>query len=390
MNVYIELRQHVGAPCMPIVKVGDAVLRGQLIATPAGLGANIHASVTGVVREVTETQIIIQMADEQPDDFEKIPAGLSHLEAIEQAGIVGAGGAGFPTHVKYGIKMDDGYIIANAVECEPVLGHNLKQMEEHPEVIIRGLKYLMEIRNAKKGYIAMKTKYRKAMLALGKACKDEPNIEVKFVSDMYPAGDERVIIRELLGVELKPGELPIEAKAIVSNVETIKRVAQAIEQRKPYIDKDLTVSGRVQSGTKVFVDQPIGMPVGHYIDQCGGYVTPYGEIVVGGPFTGLSQTEETPVTKTTGGVLVAMPFPQEHRKVGILACECGADETRLREIADGMGAEVVVSEMCKRMVKDPNGRYRCDLPGICPGQAEKILKMKKSGAETVIAGSCES
>jgi len=389
MNVYIKLRQHVGAPCQTNVKVGDTVLRGQLIATPVGLGANIHSSVTGVVLEVTDEQVVIQMVGEQPDEFVKIPEGLTYLEAIEQAGIVGAGGAGFPTHVKYASKVEGGYVIANAVECEPVLGHNVKLMEEHPEIIIRGLKYLLEISGAKHAYIAMKTKYRKAALALGKACKDEPHVDVKFVSDMYPAGDERVIIRELLGFELQPGQLPSEANAVVSNVETIKHIVNAIEIQKPYIEKDLTVSGRIQSGIKVFVDQPIGIPVSHYIDQCGGYVEPYGEIVIGGPFTGSSGTEDTPLTKTTGGVLVAMPFPQEKRKIGLLACECGAGVERLRDIAEAMGAQVVASEMCKRMVEH-NGRYRCDLPGICPGQAEKILKMKKSGAETVIAGSCES
>jgi len=390
MNVYIELKQHIGASCMSIVKAGDSVSRGQLIATPVGMGANIHASVTGVVLEVSGTQIIIEMAAIQPDDFEKIPAGLSHLEAIESAGVVGAGGAGFPAHVKYAKRIEGGFVIANAVECEPVLGHNAKLMEAHPDIIVRGLKYLLELSGAKQAYIAMKLKYRKAALALGKVCKNEPNIDVKFVSDMYPAGDERVVIRELLGVELQPGELPSGANALVSNVETIKNIVNAIELRKPCIEKDLTVSGRVKSGTKVFMDQPIGMPVSHYIAQCGGYVEPYGEIVIGGPFTGVSVSgsEDTPLTKTTGGVLVAMPFPQERGKIGLLACECGGGEDRLAAIAEAMGAEVVASEMCKRMVEH-NGRYRCDLPGICPGQTDKILKMKKSGVDAVIIGSCE-
>ena len=389
MNIYIKLQQHVGAPCTPIVKSGDLVLRGQLIAKPVGLGANIHASVEGVVLDVTNTQIVIEMAEPQPDDFEKIPEGLSHLEAIEHAGIVGAGGAGFPTHIKYANKIEGGFVIANAVECEPVLGHNVKLMEEQPEVIVQGLRYLLELSGAKQAYIAMKLKYRKAALALGKACKNLSNIDVKFVSDMYPAGDERVIIRELLGVELQPGELPSKANAVVSNVETIKHIVNAIESRKPYIEKDLTVSGRVQSGTKIFLDQPIGMPVSYYIDQCGGYIQPHGEIVIGGPFTGVSGEPNTPLTKTTGGIFVAMPFPQEHRKIGLLACECGADEDRLRVIAEAMGAEVVASEMCKRMV-EAGGRYRCDLPGICPGQAEKILGMNKAGATAVLVGSCES
>jgi len=390
MKFYIELSQHIGEPCTPIVEAGDSVLRGQLIATPNGIGANIHASVSGMVLEVTDAQIIIKVEVTQRDEFVKIPAGLSHLEAIEHAGIVGAGGAGFPTYVKYSTRIEGGIVIANAVECEPVLEHNVKLMEEHPEIIVRGLKYLLDLSGAKEGYIAMKLKNRKAALALGKACKGEHNIDVKFVSDMYPAGDERVVIRELLGVELQPGELPSNANALVSNVETIKNIVNAIEHRKPCIEKDLTVAGRVQSGARVFMDQPIGMPVGYYIDQCGGYVKPYGEIMIGGPFTGVSKSgsADTPLTKTTSGILVAMPFPQERGKVGLLACECGGGEDRLGEIADAMGAEVVVSEMCKRMVES-NGRYRCDLPGICPGQTDKILKMKKSGVEAVIIGSCE-
>jgi proline reductase-associated electron transfer protein PrdC len=388
VKAYLQLKQHVGAPCKAIVKVGEHVVRGQLIATPDGLGANIHASVSGEVVEVTASAMIIRMDDTQPDDYLPISETTSNLEAIELAGIVGAGGAGFPTHVKYKIKIESGYVIANAVECEPLLGHNVKFMEEHPDVIVRGLKYLIEISDAKMAYIALKLKYRKAALALGRACKNEPNIEVKFVSDMYPAGDERVIIRELLGVELKPGQLPSVANAIVSNVETIKRVVEAIEQRKPYIEKDITVAGRVGE-SKVFENQPLGLPVSYFIEASGGYIEPYGEIVIGGPFTGISGHQDTPLTKTTGGILVAMPFPQEKKKIGLLACECGAEEDRLREIAEAMGSEVVLTETCKRMVKH-NGRYRCDLPGICPGQAEKILKMKQAGAETVLTSSCQS
>ena len=387
MFIHIQLRQHVGAPCKAIVEKGDHVSKGELIAIPNGLGANIHASVSGEVLDITEVEVVIKMSDEQPEHYLQIPETDSYLEAIESAGIVGAGGAGFPTHVKYSNKIEGGYVIANAAECEPLLGHNVKLIEEQPELLVRGLKYLLKVSHAKKAYIAIKAKYRKAVVAIGKACKDEPHVEVKFVSDIYPAGDERVIVRELLGVELEVGQLPLEANAIVSNVETIKRVVEAIEDRKPYIEKDITVAGRVGEA-KIFEDQPIGVPVSHYIEKCGGYIEPYGEIVIGGPFTGVGGKPETPLTKTTGGILVAMPFPQEHRKIGLLACECGASEERLREIAEGMGSDLILVEKCKRMVNH-NGRDRCDLPGICPGQAEKILKMKKAGAETILASSCQ-
>ena len=387
-KIHIPLKQHVGGPCQAIVNVGDHVKRGQLIAVPAGLGANIHASLSGVVEEITEMDIVVKLDKEQTDDYVRLEKTDDYLQKIKDAGIVGVGGAGFPTGIKFSTKIPGGYVIANAAECEPILGHNVKFMEEHPEVVVRGLKYIMELTDAKEGYIAIKTKYRKALLALGKACKDEPNISVKILPNMYPAGDERVIVRETLGVILQPGQLPLEANAIISNVETIKHVVNAIEEDKPLIDKDLTVGGRVQNPS-IFMDVPIGLPISVFIEKAGGYINPHGEIVRGGPFTGRPAKEEEPINKTTGGLLVAMPYPQEKEKVGILICECGAQEERLRQIADGMGAEVVSVQMCKRMKPDKNGRLRCELPGICPGQAEKVLKMKKDGAKAVIAGTCQ-
>lgn len=391
MMLKIELRQHVGAPCKPIVEVGSEVKKGQLIAEPQGLGANIHSSVYGKVVEVTESSIIIEASENQPDEYVKIKDTENNLDAIKEAGIVGAGGAGFPTHVKLNVDLTGGCIIANAAECEPVLGHNVELMENNPEIIIKGLKYMLDITKADKAYIAVKPKYKKAIMALGKACKNEANIELKYLPDMYPAGDERVIIRELLGITLVPGQLPIEAKTVVSNVETIKRIVEAIEERKPFITKDITVGGRVKGAEnkgKVFMDVPIGMPIITYIETCGGFIAPYGEIVLGGPFTGRHGEEESPVTKTLGGILVSMPLPQESKKLGIIACECGAQEDRLKQIASLMGAEVVAEEKCKRMT-EVNGRFRCDLPGICPGQAEKVLKLKSQGAEAVLIGNCE-
>ena len=387
-KIHIPLKQHVGGPCQAIVNVGDHVKRGQLVAVPAGLGANIHASLSGVVEEITEMDIVVKLDKEQTDDYVRLEKTDDYLQKIKDAGIVGVGGAGFPTGIKFSTQIPGGYLIATAAECEPILGHNVKFMEEQPEVLVRGMKYIMELTGAKEGYIAIKTKYRKALLALGKACKDEPNISIKILPNMYPAGDERVIVRETLGVILQPGQLPLEANAIISNVETIKHVVNAIEEDKPLIDKDLTVGGRVQNPS-IFLDVPIGLPISVFIERAGGYINPHGEIVRGGPFTGRPAKEDEPINKTTGGLLVAMPYPQEKEKVGILICECGAQEERLRQIADGMGAEVVSVQMCKRMKPDKNGRLRCELPGICPGQAEKVLKMKKDGAKAVIAGTCQ-
>lgn len=390
MILEIPLRQHVGALCRPIVQNGDAVERGQLIAVPTGLGANIHTSVSGTVEAVSEQSIRIRRAVEQPAVWMPIPKSESHLKAIEDAGVVGAGGAGFPTHVKLKNPIPKGTVIVNAAECEPLLKHNMAVTESYADRIVRGLKYVMEMTEAAEGVLAIKPKNRNAMMALGKACKDIANVTVRFLPEIYPAGDERVIIREILGVELEPGALPSVANAVVLNVETVKNIVAAIEDRKPVIDKDITVGGRVAGAHDgmVFTDVPIGMPVEYFIEQAGGFVEPYGEIVLGGPFTGKAGTLDSPVTKTTGGVLVSMPFPEDLRKVGIIACECGAQEERLREIAAGMNAEVVGETKCKRMV-EAGGRYRCEKPGVCPGQTEKVLELKRKGAQVIITGTCE-
>jgi len=390
MNIVLMLKQHVGGPCKPIVEVGAHVKKGELVAVPEGLGANIHSSVYGVIESVDDMKIIVKADEEQPEEYVKLKETDDYIELVKEAGIVGAGGAGFPTAIKCATDLNGGYVIANAAECEPILDHNTLMMEQHPEYVVEGLKYVMSMTKAAKGYIAIKPIHMKACIALGKACKAEPNIEVKFLPNMYPAGDERVIVREILGVELEPGKLPSEANAVISNVETLKNIYFAIAERKPVITKDVTVAGRLKDAKngKVFFDQPIGMPVSYYIEACGGYQEPHGEIVIGGPFTGRKGNEDIPLTKTTGGILVAMPFPKDTRKVGILECECGANEARLREIAEDMGAEVVSTAKCKRMV-EVNGRYRCDKPGCCPGQAETVLGLKKDGAEIVLTATCQ-
>ena len=405
-NIKMILKQHIGNRAAPIVSTGDMVKKGQLIAVPKELGANLHSSVYGKVIEVSGSAIIIKPDAIQSNEFISIKDTTNHLEAIKEAGIVGAGGAGFPAHVKFHIDLNGGTIILNAAECEPTLFHNIRVLEESPESILRGLKYIMGMTNAAKGYIGIKPKNKTALTSLERALKEpikgEKNhveridgyrdIEIKYLPDLYPAGDERVILREVLGISLEPGQLPSTVGAIVSNVETVKRVQEAIELRKPVITKDITVGGRLAqtlgNAPQVFLDQPLGVPVSHYIHQCGGIVMPAGEIVLGGPFTGEAGDEHSVLTKTTAGVFVAMPFPVAQKKFGILACECGATKERLREIVAGMSGTVIGEVLCKRMV-EVNGRYRCEKPGSCPGQAETALLLKSQGAQAIITSACE-
>ena len=305
-NLQILLRQHVGKPCAPIVKVGDKVKKGTLIAEPTGLGANIFSSAYGVVEEITDEMIVIKPDEEQKDEFVPIEEGTP-LEMVRAAGVVGMGGAGFPTAVKLDAHFEDGgYILVNASECEPGLKHNIQQIEEEPEKVIRGVKLCMEISGADKAIIAIKKKNRKAVEILDECLKDEPNITRHLLPDIYPMGEERAVVRECLGIELEPSQLPSAAKSVVINSETCSRVAEAVDERKPSFLKHLTVRGKLNGGhdAHVFMDVPVGTSVGALIERAGGIDGEYGEIVMGGAFTGKSTTLDAPITKTTGAILV--------------------------------------------------------------------------------------
>lgn len=384
----ILLKQHVGYVNKPVVEVGDKVNKGSLIAIPTKLGANIHASVSGFIKEINDKSIIIEADDNQSSQIEDIKVQGSISEIVKEAGIVGMGGAGFPTHIKLDVNIDGGVVIANGVECEPLLSHNIHQLIETPEVVYKGLKYAMEATNASTGIIAIKEKNTEAIRSVEKIIKDE-NIRIVKVDDIYPMGEERAIIRDVLGKLLAPNQLPIEANSVVLNVETLSRIAEAIDLKMPSITKNITVIGKLKNGinAQVFENVPIGTTIRELIETAGGIDGEYGEIILGGPFTGPSTDIDQPITKTSGGIIVTMPFNQDNRKMGLLVCACSGDENRLREIANKMGSEVVLVQKCKQAV-ELKGNLKCENPGNCPGQAEKILNFKRSGAEVILIGNC--
>lgn len=389
-NIQILLRQHVGAPCAAIVAAGDRVEKGTLIATPTGLGANIFSSVYGVVEEVLEDRIVIKPDEEQKDEFVPIAEG-SKLDMVKAAGIVGMGGAGFPTGVKIGADLEGGYILINAAECEPGLRHNIQQLEEECDKVIRGVKYTMEISNASKAIFAIKKKNEKAVQTLKEALKEEENISLHLLPDIYPMGEERAVVRECLGIELPPTDLPLAAKSIVINVETLARITEAIEERKPCFSKNLTVIGKLNGGNEphVFKNVPVGTSVSELIERAGGIDGEYGEIIMGGPFTGKATTLDAPITKTTGGIIVTIEFPDLHgATMGVLVCACGGDEARMRDIAQKMNANVVSVARCKQAAEMKNGALKCERPGNCPGQVKNSMQFKKDKCEYIIIGNC--
>ena len=213
-NIQLLLRQHVGAPCEAVVKAGDAVKKGTLVAVPTGLGANIFSSFYGVVEEVKDDRIIIKPDEVQPDEYEKIAEGTP-LEMVKAAGVVGMGGAGFPTGIKLDAQLDKGYILSNAAECEPGHCHNVRQIEESADKIVRGVKYCMEIAGADKAIFAIKKKNEKAVDTLRATIKDEAAMTIHLLPDIYPMGEERAVVRECLVLELEPTQLRSVANAAV-------------------------------------------------------------------------------------------------------------------------------------------------------------------------------
>lgn len=390
-TITLLLKQNIGAKNTPVVKVGEEVKRGQLVGTFEGLGAYLHSSVDGKVVEITEDAITIEANDKQ-GDYQRIEEGATIAETVKNAGIVGLGGAGFPTHIKLQTDLGGkGYILCNAAECEPILSHNMEQVLLDPEKLIRGMKLAMESCKAAKGIFALKEIHPKEIKTLEDMIDDD-RITVHAMPDLYPMGEERAVVRECLDIILDTDQLPSAADAVVINSETLCAIADAVELQKPLIDKCVTVAGYLNTANplKIFMDVPIGTKVSELIDEAGGLFKhgEYGEIIMGGPFTGKRTTLDAPIVKTTGGILVTEQYEKDPRKMGLLVCACGGNEDRLRQIAGYMASDVIAVERCKRVVEGKGGVLKCTEPGHCPGQAEKILALKKAGAQTMLISEC--
>lgn len=390
----LMLQQGIGAKPVPVVSVGDAVKRGQVIAreVPDALSVPLHAPVTGIVRECTEEYLRIEGTDES-QAYLPLPPADTVAETVRQAGIIGLGGAGFPTYVKLNTRLrPGGYVLCNAAECEPVLTHNLHQMEKEAEKLIGGMRIAMQATGAEKGIIGMKFKHRDVIKKLTSFLQTvDDAIRVLPLRNVYPVGEERALIRDTLNQLLPAGALPVEANAVVFNVETLCAVYEAVEEQKPFIDKWMTIGGRLQEipfGETRVIKVPLGTEFSRLIECFGGIQEPRGEILMGGPYTGRRAGEHAAVQKVNGSLFVTDPFPATEKPLGLILCACGPLEDRMYEIAESMGVSKPVGmEICKNAVEQKVG-YKCKDPGNCPGQAEKVLALKKKGAEAVLIGHC--
>ena len=391
-NYRLHLKQSIGSIAQPVkgLAVGAIVKRGVLLAVPEGMGVPLHASVSGKISAITDSYIEISANEQQDAGFEPIPQSDDLAEMVRSAGLCGMGGSGFPTYIKLQTKLEEGgAIIVNAVECEPLLKHNIKQLTEQPAKTYRGLVLAMQATKAGRGILAVKSKHTEAIKAFKSMLQNGDGISIKELPDIYPMGEERAIIRETHGKLLAVDQLPSAAGAVVFNLETICRIAEAVDERKPVISKNLTVAGKLCKGrdSHVFMDVPLGTPLSALIDTCGGIDGSCEEIIVGGPFTGVSAPLDTPITKTTNGIIVPQEMYREKRPLGLLVCACGGNEARLRDIAEKMGANVVSVRKCKQAIEVKTA-LKCEDPGNCPGQAEHVLAMHKEGARSLLISNC--
>ena len=226
---------------------------------------------------------------------------MAIADQVKECGVVGAGGAGFPTHVKLGARADT--VIVNGVECEPLLASDKHLMEAESSKIASGLEIVMQSCGAKSGYIALKKKHGRLIEAMRDAVKGKANIEVFPVDDFYPAGDELVLVHEVTGRVVPEGGIPPQVECLVDNVETVLNVHEAVVGGRPVTRRYLTCAGEVKRPS--IVKAHIGTSVGEILSLCGGPTVEDFVFVVGGPLMGNVATDlDLPVTKTTNGIIV--------------------------------------------------------------------------------------
>lgn len=319
----IPLQQHIGAPCSALVKAKETVLVGQKIGEPKGfVSAPVHASISGTVtsvaamphpmgREVLSVVIETDGEDRRVDGLTEtedfLSLGADQLKnKILEAGIVGMGGATFPTHVKLSPPEEKPIdtVIINGVECEPFLTADHRLMLEHPDEILGGLKILMRILGVQKGAIGIEYNKPDAIRVLTEMASSENNIDVFPLKVKYPQGAEKQLIKAILGREVPSGGLPMDVGVVVQNVGTTAAAYKAVRFGIPMIERITTVTGPGVKNPKNLRVR-IGTPFSDLLDFCGGIKGKAGKVISGGPMMGTAQyTLDVPVIKGTSGILV--------------------------------------------------------------------------------------
>jgi electron transport complex protein RnfC len=314
------LSQHIGAPATPIVQKGERVLAGQKIAEAGGfVSAPIYSTVSGTVKTIEPRRVVtgdmvnsiiidndnlfeeVEYIPHDPDKLDK----KEILELIKNAGIVGMGGAGFPTHVKLSPKQPEkiDYVIANCAECEPYLTSDYRRMIEEPEKLVQGLKIILKLFDNAQGILAVEDNKPDCIKILEDLTKNEDRITVKTLVTKYPQGAERQLIYATTKRKINSKMLPADAGCVVDNVDTIVSIYQAVVEGKPLMNRIVTITGDAVNDPRNFYVK-IGMNYKDLIDEAGGFKTEPEKVVSGGPMMGFALFDlNVPTTKTASALL---------------------------------------------------------------------------------------
>ena len=318
-QVVIPMSQHIGAPCTPIVKVGDIVKKGQVIAeSDAFMHSPIHASISGKVIKIDDMPhaskvkcLAVVIENDGLDEWiEGIPLNREWdkledqeiRDIIKGAGIVGMGGATFPTHVKLNPNKPVDVFIVNAAECEPYLTADYRMMLEYAERMVTGVKIVMKVLGVTKGYVGIEDNKPQAVKVMKEAFKGT-SVEVVSLPTKYPQGGEKMLIKALVDREVPNGGLPMDVGVVVQNVGTTVAICDAVVNGIPLIERVVTISGDVVKQPKN-LSLRIGSTFKDAIDYCGGFSKTPEKVISGGPMMGFAQFAlDVPIIKGTSGIL---------------------------------------------------------------------------------------
>ena len=319
-DLVYPLSQHIGAPSVPCVKKGDTVLAGQKIADAGGfVSVPLHASVSGTVKGIEKhlnatgsmVDCIVIENDQQYQEVEYQETRLEDLtkeeilNRIKEGGVVGMGGAGFPTHVKLAPKDPSKieYILVNGAECEPYITSDYRRMIEEPEKVVKGLQVILTLFDSAKGYICIEDNKPDCIAKMKELVKDIDRIEVKEVMTKYPQGGERTLIYAATGREINSGMLPADVGCVVDNVETVISVYKAVILGRPVNSRVVTMSGDgIKEPKNLLVLS--GTDMSELVDAAGGLKARIAKAISGGPMMGFALYDlHVPCTKTTSAFL---------------------------------------------------------------------------------------
>lgn len=320
-KLFIPVHQHIGQASIPVVTVGDLVKKGQLIAETAdGRGTPVHSPTSGKVTEIgnypnpiygASLSVVVESdgLDEWQENllttrnYENLTAS-EMIDIIFKNGIVGMGGAAFPTHIKLAPPKDKHIdtLIVNGAECEPYLTSDYRTMMEYPDDIIRGTLIAMKILNVQKCYLGIEINKPKAIALMLEKCKGTP-IEVVELETRYPQGAEKMMILAITGKEVPSGKLPMDVGCVVQNVGSLKAVADAVEKNIPLIERIVTVAGHTVKDPKNVMAK-LGTPFSELFNYCGGFTGKNSKLIMGGPMMGIAQVNiDAVVIKATSGII---------------------------------------------------------------------------------------